>query len=319
MVQQQSLRQQLAEEESQLKQNRDTATEKRKKLWREEAKLDSVLHNCSEEVRKAERTLASSVDKGTGSGLATIPQIVNMHQISGVYGPIYELFEVDERFQTAVEVAAGPSLFHVVVDTDETATKLLEIMNRDRSGRVTFIPLNRVKSNVPEYPQANDAVPLLSRLKFNDQFRKAFEQIFGSVIVCPNLEVAASYAKSHHLTVVTLDGGRVDRRGALFGGYVDTRHSRLAAAQNLKTWQTKLVSEQARAEKIKQEISELDQEVTKILGELQLVETKKKKLQIQQESPQHEAKLRKEEEALKDLIASKVTNSISLFCGGCMD
>ena len=45
---------------------------------------------------------------------------------------------IDVTFRTAVEVAAQNSLFHVIVDTDETAAKLMHRLEKDRLGRVTF-------------------------------------------------------------------------------------------------------------------------------------------------------------------------------------
>lgn len=304
---QHTLQQQLAEEESQLKQARDDATEKRKDLWREEAKLDSTMSKSADEMRRAERSLASAVDRATSSGLAAVTRAVRDHQMQGVYGPLYELFDIDERFRTAVEVAAGASLFHVVVDTDETATRLLEIMTREKSGRVTFVPLNRIQTRpVPEYPGANDAIPLMSRLQFDPKFQAAFQQIFAGVIVCPNLEVAASYSKSHQLTVVTLDGDRVDRRGALFGGYVDTRNSRLDAAKRLKLSQAQHAAEEKRVSEIKVELDAVNHEVTRILSDLQLVQAKKKQLQLRQDTMGQESKLRNEEESFKSLLESKV-------------
>lgn len=297
----------MAEKESQLKQQRDEATEQRKTLWRQEAKLDSVLQNCKEEIRKAEHSLSSSVDKSISNGIAAVARIAQAQGISSnVFGPVFELFEADERFRTAIEVAAGASLFHVVVDTDITASKLLDVLNQEKSGRVTFIPLNRIKPKTVEYPQADDAIPLIQRLKFDQRFQPAFEQIFGGILVCPNLEVAASYSKSHGLNVVTMEGDRVDRRGALSGGYVDIRNSRLEAAQKLKAWQTKLAEEKSRGERIKADIVQLDQQITSILGELQLIETQKKRLAIQDEAYNFESKLRKEQSALTELVSSKV-------------
>ncbi|KAI7871274.1 chromosome segregation protein sudA (DA-box protein sudA) [Spinellus fusiger] len=308
----QSQRHQVAQREDALKQSRDEATEKRKTLWRDEAKLDSILHNCNDEIRKAERTLAGSIDKNTTSGLSAVTRITKDLKLKGVYGPIFELFDVDSRFRTAVEVAAGATLFHVVVDTDATATKLMETMNKERSGRVTFIPLNRVKVRSCHYPTANDAIPMLQKLQFDAKYQSAFEQLFSGVIVCPNLEVAASYAKSHNLTVVTLDGDRVDGRGALSGGFIDTRNSRLEAAKNLRTWQTTLEEEKLRGIGIKEEISELDQTITNILGQLQLIAAEKKKMQVQEDTLSYESKLRKEEDTFKELVASKEKSLASI-------
>jgi structural maintenance of chromosome 3 (chondroitin sulfate proteoglycan 6) len=51
----------------------------------------------------------------------------------------------DEKYQTAVEVAAQNSLFHVIVDTDQTVSKLLTRLERGRLGRVTFLPLTQLR------------------------------------------------------------------------------------------------------------------------------------------------------------------------------
>ena len=69
------------------------------------------------------------------------------------------------------------SLFHVVVDNDETVTRILEELNRLRSGRVTFIPLNRVSIKHVEYPNSPDCFTLLSKLRFQPEVEKAFQQV----------------------------------------------------------------------------------------------------------------------------------------------
>jgi len=69
------------------------------------------------------------------------------------------------------------SLFHIVVDTDDTAQRVLEVMNREKSGRITFMPLNRLRPKSYTYPAAsNEAIPLIKRLKFNPIYRVAMEQ-----------------------------------------------------------------------------------------------------------------------------------------------
>jgi structural maintenance of chromosome 3 (chondroitin sulfate proteoglycan 6) len=115
------------------------------------------------------------------------------------------------------------SLFHVVVDTDTTAQKVLEVLQREKSGRVTFMPLNRLKPRLVPFPQAPDALPLLDRLQFDPLHRRAFEQVFGKTAVCENLQVAAAYVRSHGINTITLEGDKVDRKGALTGGYHDFR------------------------------------------------------------------------------------------------
>ncbi len=85
------------------------------------------------------------MDKATVQGLLAVEKIAAQLGLEdNVKGPVYQLFSVDDKYKTAVEVTAGASLFHVVVDNDETASRLLEVMNREKSGRVTFMPLNRL-------------------------------------------------------------------------------------------------------------------------------------------------------------------------------
>lgn len=53
----------LSEEISALKERQIENTEKRKDLWREDTKLDSLVKRAADELRTAERALASMMDK----------------------------------------------------------------------------------------------------------------------------------------------------------------------------------------------------------------------------------------------------------------
>ena len=102
--------------------------------------------------------------------------------MSGVYGPLLENFTCEPRVFTAVEVTAGNRcvagfipgysialcvcvcvcvcvcrLFHVIVDTDRTASQILSIMNKQKlPGEVTFLPLNKLSPPDVEYPNAKN-------------------------------------------------------------------------------------------------------------------------------------------------------------------
>lgn len=118
-------------------------------------------------------------------------------------GSIIELLECDENLFTAVEVTAGNrfvhsffnihlwncllcnkpglcflcSLFHVVVENDEISTQVIRHLNAEKGGRVTFIPLNRVKAPHVSYPQSSDVIPLLEKLTFSSKHNQAFRQV----------------------------------------------------------------------------------------------------------------------------------------------
>lgn len=69
------------------------------------------------------------------------------------------------------------SLFHVVVETDDISTRIIRYLTAEKGGRVTFIPLNRVKVPHIAYPQSSDVVPLLKKLKFRSDCASAVEQV----------------------------------------------------------------------------------------------------------------------------------------------
>lgn len=79
-----------------------------REMWREEAKLKQQRSNAQEQLRTAERFLAGTMDKDTGSGLSAVTRIAERLQLDGVYGPLYSLFDVtDSTYNTAVELTAG--------------------------------------------------------------------------------------------------------------------------------------------------------------------------------------------------------------------
>ncbi|XP_021812894.1 structural maintenance of chromosomes protein 3-like isoform X1 [Prunus avium] len=87
-----------------------------------------------------------------------------------------------KSFFSAVEVTAGNSLFHVVVENDEISTQIIKHLNSFKGGRVTFIPLDRVKAPRVTYPQNSDVLFLLKKVKFAPNFNPAFAQVSFDLI-----------------------------------------------------------------------------------------------------------------------------------------
>ncbi|KAL3439294.1 chromosome segregation protein sudA [Aspergillus tetrazonus] len=284
------------------KDERDRLMDQRKELWREEAKLDSILINASNEVDRAERNLSQMMDHNTSRGIAAVRRIKRQHNLEGVYGTLAELFEVNDRYRTAVEVTAGQSLFHYVVDTDDTATKVLEILQHEKAGRVTFMPLNRLRTKPLIMPKASDTIPMIEKLQYDRAYEKAFQHVFGKTIICPNLQVASQYARSHGVNAITPEGDRSDKRGALTGGFHDSRQSRLDAVKNLAKWRDEYETKKSRGSEIRKELEELDQLITRAVGELQKLEQQRH--QVQNSS----GPLRQELRSKRDLLQKQNDN-----------
>ena len=96
---------------------------------------------------------------------------------------LLELLSCKSNLHTAVEVTGGNQLFHVVVENDTVATKIVEVLTRDKMGRATFLPLNRINPSDVNYPDhGSDAVPMLKLLKFSSKFAPAMKQVSGLIM-----------------------------------------------------------------------------------------------------------------------------------------
>ncbi len=257
---------------------RERLSDERMSLWREEVRLDAAVRHARDEQDKANKAIGLTMDRSLTSGLQTIRRLQQSGQIPGIHGVLCDLIEVDDRYRTAVEVTAGASLFHVIVDTDETASKILDMLNKQKAGRVTFMPLNRLHPKRANFPDSSDAIPMIRKISFDAAYTKPFEQVFGRTIICPNLEVASQYARTNGLSAITLAGDQSDKRGALTGGYHDSRRSRLDAVKNQKKWTSVLSSESEELKSVRERIDRLEQEISQKLGMYNRTEMDKQNL-----------------------------------------
>ena len=272
--------QNLSSEVQKAKEERDRLSDQRKELWREEAKLDSVIDNARQELDKAEQFLNRMMDQSTSRGLQNVRRLVKEKNIQGAHGTLGELFEFNEKYKTAIEVTAGTSLFNYVVDDETISTRLSEELSKNKLGRVTFVPLAQIRvRQPPNVPKASDAVHLITKLKYDPKLEKAFQQVFGKTIVCPNLQVAAQYARSHGLNAITPEGDRSDKKGALTGGWHDVRNSRIEGTKREMRAREEWEGSVERRKEVRTELERLGQMVTKAMSELQRLEQRRMQME----------------------------------------
>lgn len=132
----------------------------------------------------------------------------------------------------------------------------------------------------------------------------AESQVFGRTIICEDLATAAQYTRSHKLNAVTLEGDRADRKGALTGGYHDVRKSRLDAAKGVKKWQDTFRADSTRAAEVKAELAKLEQQISAALGQIQVLEAKRKQiLETRNLAAANVAAAARDEEASRSRVA----------------
>ncbi|OAY46513.1 structural maintenance of chromosomes protein 3 [Manihot esculenta] len=257
------------------KAQRDKLQDERKSLWGKESALIAEIDKLRAEVEKAEKSLDHATPGDVRRGLNSIRRICRDYKINGVFGPIIELLDCDEKFFTAVEVTAGNSLFHVVVENDEISTQIIRHLNSSKGGRVTFIPLNRVKAPRVTYPQSSDVIPLLKKLKFSPNFTPAFSQVFARTVICRDLDVATRVARTDNLDCITLEGDQVSKKGGMTGGFYDHRRSKLKF-MNIIMQNTKSINlKEEELEKVRSMLQDIDQKITERVTEQQKIDAKR--------------------------------------------
>lgn len=265
-------RAELVEKATEARDLLDKLNDERKLLRREDEKLNSNIATTRYEKDQVEKELSHTMDRETARGLASIRRMKQEADLPGCYGTISDLLEVPEAYRIAVEQTAGARLFNYVVDNEETASNLLNKLHSQRGGRVTCLPLSRLRSRNANMPQARDAVPLQSKIQYDPKFEKAFNRIFGNTVVCPNLQVAGQYSRSHGVDCITPDGDTTNKRGALSGGWIDPSRSRIHAAQAANKRRDEYETLLVQSREIQKEIEAKDQEITAAMTECQKAE-----------------------------------------------
>ncbi len=252
------------------------AMDVRKNAWRQAEGLTETLAECREAQNTTRANMYRSMPRNTAQGLRALRGIVDREGfVRGreYFGMVMENMTLkDPKYQTAVEVAAQNALFHVIVDTDATAARLMKRLEEGKLGRVTFMPLNqlRVQENI-HYPPSNDITPLLQTcIDFDPKVKRAMQQIFDRKILARSPEVAAEWSEKLRMDCITLDGDLSSRKGALSGGYVDVQKSRLKAYSEQKKAETayrQAVEEHRRmdssAKQAEQEVANVSEEISR--------------------------------------------------------
>lgn len=269
--------------------NRLELMDVRKNSWREAEASDEKMKECREGQHQTRDTFYRSMPKNTSMGIRALGNIVQQEGLvrgEQYFGMVMENFSLkDRKYQTAVEKAAENSLFHVIVDTDATAARLMKRLEDGKMGRVTFMPLNqlRVDDNV-RYPSTEAAnregiTPLMQHcIEFDPKVERAMKQVYDRKLLARTAEIAGEKAKEYRMDCVTLDGDLFSRKGALSGGYVDVQKSRLRAFEGKKKAETDYRQAEERHRSLYAKAKQAEQDVNNVVDEIARMEQKQTQL-----------------------------------------
>ncbi|XP_066150088.1 structural maintenance of chromosomes protein 3 [Euwallacea fornicatus] len=288
-----------------LKKNKDQFQATRNELWRKENNVQSNLSSLKDDLAKADQQLRSMVGKPILNGRDSVRKVLDTfisrggHEadiIKGYYGPVIENFECEKSIYIAVEVTAGNRLFHHVIENDKIGTLILKEMNKQKlPGEVTFMPLNRLNVREQEYPNDSDAIPMVSKLLYNQKYDKAMRYLFGKTLICRHLDAATKLARSTGLDCVTLEGDQVSSKGSLTGGYFNTSRSRLEMQKNRTETMSQIEQCEQELKSLRTELHKTESSINNIVADMQKIETKNSKAKVIYDKVKVELRLMKEE------------------------
>lgn len=144
-----------------------------------------------------------------------------LKDIKGVCGPLKNLGTMKMGYEAAVE-AATKSLSSIVVERTAVAEECIEIINRKRLSRTTFIILDKLTADHKvdhRKPAQHSEKLLLSKIDCASKFLPAFYFAFRDTLVVDTLAEARVLAFGPTRNrVVTLDGQLLEKSGIMSGG-----------------------------------------------------------------------------------------------------
>jgi len=152
-------------------------------------------------------------------------------KLRGVHAPLVQLGTVDKEYSTAMEVAFGGRMAHVVVDDEHVASVAIEMLRSANAGRATFIPLNKVVKAPSRLALPKDKGVIdfaINLVDFDDKYINAFFYAVGDTLVVEDMECAKKLIGKYRM--VTLQGELFEKSGAITGGTV--RRTGLSFSQN---------------------------------------------------------------------------------------
>lgn len=231
-----------------------------------EAQLEVQLQNETiERITQEQRVKTRQLDKLEAQVQASrevqgtrASQVVIESNLSGVYGLVAQLGLVEPRYQLALEICAGGRLGNLVVEDDQVAAEAIALLKKERAGRATFLPLNKLQA--ARFPSRKEAQKLgaidyaFNLVTYEDRYQDVFSFVFGNTLVFEHLDQARFHIGKYRM--VTLEGEILETSGAMTGGS-SPNHTSLHFGTSTPT-------ESAETKQLRDRLMEIDQMLARL-------------------------------------------------------
>ncbi|KXG10519.1 Chromosome partition protein Smc [Anoxybacillus sp. P3H1B] len=249
----------LKEQETQLQQKSAQLAELKQEIEQKESMLYQAYQYLQQ--TKSRKEMLEEMQHDYAGFFQGVKEILKAReQLSGIHGAVVELIHVSSKYETAIEIALGGAMQHIVVADEEAARAAIHYLKKHSYGRATFLPMNVLQPKqlpseqlaiVKNHPAfvgvANELV------SYDSIYQTVLAHLLGNVIVTTNLKGANELARLLHYRyrLVTLEGDVVSPGGAMTGGGVAKKtNSLLSRNRELETITDKFRDMEAKTEQL---------------------------------------------------------------------
>ncbi|MBR1729967.1 MAG: chromosome segregation protein SMC [Selenomonadaceae bacterium] len=252
-------------------------------------------------------------------GFARAPKAIlksNEFWRKNIFGAVGELFIVPKKFATAIEIALGGNVQNIVTADEQTAKLAIEFLKREKLGRVTFLPLNRIVA--PTNLFTVDAIGAIgfanSLIETENRFKLIADFLLSKTLIVDNFDNALLISKKYQVRIVTLDGELLNVGGSISGGSVKQSESNIfSRVGEIETLKTDLIAVNSKIDDLK---SQLEISLMTINNLNTDIESKNKILNdLNVKSAENRAELNQIEKLIADkkIILNNLIDSVNKF------
>lgn len=194
-----------------------------------------------------------------------VKEVLKNKNLEGIYGALGQVISSSQKYEKALEASLGSYMQNIITKDENSAKNAINYLKKNNLGRVTFLPLNIIKSNKIDknaIKSSTKYIGIASELvKFDEKYKNIIENVLGRTIVIGTMDEAIKFARetNHRYKVVTLDGEILNPGGSLTGGTVRTNGNILSRKRLIEEFKENI-------EKEKEKLNSLEQEKTSLRG-----------------------------------------------------
>ena len=201
-----------------------------------------------------------------------VKEVLKNKNLQGIQGALGQVIEVPSKFEKSIEASLGAYMQNIITNDESSAKFAINYLKKNNLGRVTFLPMNIIKSNKIDTRNIKVGTSFIGiasdLIKFDDKYRNIIENILGRTIIIDNIDNAIKFAKenNHKFKVVTLDGEILNPGGSLTGGSLRVSGNILSRKRLINEYKEKIELLKAQIDRLYIEKNEVDNN-TKIIKE----------------------------------------------------